>query len=88
MRLELFGMARHLVGTAALEVPVTSPVTVGRLLREAARAAPQLVGSVLEADGTPIAPNYLLLDGRRAAEPGATVRESDRPCLLVLASGG
>lgn len=88
VRLELYGMARHLVGEDALDIPAESAATVGGLLREAARLAPVLVGTVLEADGTLIAPNYVLLDGRSAVAPGDPVSDSDHPCLFVLASGG
>lgn len=88
VRLELYGMARHLVGAGVLDVPMEPAATVGALLRAAARLAPALVGTVLEADGTPIAPNYVLLDGRSAVGAGDPVSDADHPCLLVLASGG
>ncbi|TAM61448.1 hypothetical protein EPN52_02570 [bacterium] len=88
VRLELYGMARHLVGAGDMRVPVAPDATVGALLREAARLAPALVGVVLEADGTPIAPNYVLLDGRGTAALDDPVSDGDRPCLFVLASGG
>lgn len=88
MRLELYGMARYLVGKGVLDIPAESAATVGALLREAVRLAPALVGAVLEADGTPIAPNYILLDGRGAVASGDAVSDNDHPCLLVLASGG
>jgi len=88
MKLELFGMARHVVGAGVLDVPVGEPATVRTVLGAAARLAPALVGTVLEADGTPIPPHYLLMDGRVAVGMDEAIRDADHPCLLVLASGG
>ena len=89
MRLELFGMARALVGGASVDLDVAEPVTLRGLLAELASRYPQIVGNVVEAHSfTPIEPNLVLLDGRRAADLDERVSEADRPCLLFLPSGG
>jgi hypothetical protein len=89
MRLELFGMARELIGAPAVDVTVGPSATVDALVVALGRAYPQLLGSVIDVDRrTLIEPNVLLLDGRRAPRPGETFAEGDRPCLLFVPSGG
>ncbi|MDE2571426.1 MAG: hypothetical protein KGM44_02755 [bacterium] len=88
MELELFGMARSAAGTPVLALDVREPVTVRDLLQAAAAASPALLGSVIAADGSLIAPNLLLLDGRREVALEDRVCAADRPCLLFLPSGG
>jgi molybdopterin converting factor small subunit len=89
VRLELFGMARALVGGPHVELEVAEPASLRALLAELANRYPQVVGEVLEARSfTPIEPNLVLLDGRRPADLDDRVSEADRPCLLFLPSGG
>jgi hypothetical protein len=89
VRLELFGMARALVGGPYVELDVAEPVTLRALLAELASRYPQVVGNVVEARSfRPIEPNFVLLDGRRPADLDGRVSEADRPCLLFLPSGG
>ena len=89
MHLELFGMARELIGAPAIDVPVGSPATLDALILALAREYPQLLGTVIDLDrSTLIEPNVVLLDGRRAPGRDEPIEESDRPCLLFVPSGG
>ena len=89
MTLELFGMARELVGAPEVVLDVAEPMTLRSLLGELARRYPQLEGAVLDA-GThaPIEPHALLLDGRRARGLDEPVGNADKPVLLIIPSGG
>jgi molybdopterin converting factor small subunit len=89
MTLELFGMARELVGAPDVELDVAEPATLRSLLGELARRYPKLSGAVLDPDThAPIEPHALLLDGRRASGMDEPVRAADRPVLLIIPSGG
>ncbi|MGP6157303.1 MAG: MoaD/ThiS family protein [Vulcanimicrobiaceae bacterium] len=89
MKLELFGMARALIGAPSVELAPPQPATLRGLLGQLAARYPQLVGSVLEAEThAPIEPNLVLLDGRRPAGLDEALSEADLPCLLFLPSGG
>ncbi len=88
MTVELFGPARALAGAATLDVRVAEPVDVGTFIRALATAAPAFLGQIVTRDADAfIAPNLLLLDGRRAAD-GRAFTSADRPCVLALPSGG
>ena len=88
MTVELFGPARALAGRATIDVEVTEPVDLGAFLRALAAAVPAFVGQILTPDAAAfIAPNLVLLDGRRAVD-GIRFGAADRPCVLVLPSGG
>ncbi len=88
MRVELFGPARALAGVAAVDVAVSEPVALADFLPALASAVPAFRGEILTPDASAfIAPNLLLLDGRRAAE-GVRFSSGDRPCVLFLPSGG
>ncbi len=88
MTVELFGPARALAGRATVEVEVAEPVDLAAFLRALAATVPAFVGQILTADAAGfIAPNLLLLDGRRAVD-GIRFGAADRPCVLVLPSGG
>ncbi len=87
MNVELFGLARALVGCARVEVSVDEPVDLPAFLRALARDFPVLRGTVIEGERF-IEPNLLLLDGRRALGEGETFDARDKPCVLFLASGG
>jgi hypothetical protein len=87
--LELFGMARALVGAPSVDLVVGEPATLRGLLGALAARYPQLDGSVLDpASHAPLEPNVVLLDGRRAGALDEPVSDLDRPCLLFLPSGG
>lgn len=87
MTVELFGLARALVGRATVEVSVEEPVDLAMFLRALARDFPVLRGTVIEGERF-IEPNLLLLDGRHALGAGETFGALDKPCVLFLASGG
>ncbi len=88
MTVELFGPARALAGCATVEVRVTEPLEVRAFIAALAIAVPAFVGEIVTSSGDAfIAPNLLLLDGRRAAD-GVAFTSADRPCVLVLPSGG
>jgi len=87
--LELFGMARALVGEPSVELAVGEPATLRALLTALATRYPQLVGAVLDrATSAPLEPNIVLLDGRRAQGLDELLVPGDRPCLMLLPSGG
>jgi molybdopterin converting factor small subunit len=87
--IELFGMARELVGAPSVTLNVDEPVTLRSLLTELARSYPQLTGAVLDAaTHAPLDPNVVLLDGHRAHGLDEPVANADKPCLLFLPSGG
>jgi hypothetical protein len=89
MTVELFGMARALAGVTHIEIGLDGPVALPEFLRSLAGAAPALVPDVIAPSlDALVEPNLLLLDGRRALRDGETIRASDNPCVLFLASGG
>lgn len=89
MKIELFGMARAIVGSASIDLALAEPTTARALVAALASAYPALVGPVIELSGERLlAPNLLLLDGRRAAGDDAAIGAGDKPCVLFLASGG
>ena len=89
MTIELFGMARELVGAPSVRLDVDEPVPLRAVLEELAAQYPQLVGQVLAPlTHAPLDPNVVLLDGRRAGGLDEPVSDADRPCLLFLPSGG
>jgi hypothetical protein len=89
VQIELFGMARELIGVPVVDVPIAAPATLDGLILSLARTYPQLLGTVIDLDrSTFIEPNVLLLDGRRAPERNEPFDERDRPCLLFVPSGG
>ena len=86
--MELFGPARDLAGRATVDVPTPEPIGVAAFIRALALAVPAFVGEIVTADANDfIAPNLLLLDGRRAAD-GVVFTAADRPCVLFVPSGG
>lgn len=87
MNVELFGLARVLVGHATVDLAVDEPTDLAAFLRALAGAFPVLRGTVIDGERF-IEPNLLLLDGRRALGPGETFGARDKPCVLFLASGG
>jgi hypothetical protein len=88
MTIEFFGMARVLAGSPMLDIG-GERLTKRELVRELCSRCPAMIGTVIDAQGeTFVAPNYLLLDGRRAAGEDEPFEAADRPCVLFLASGG
>ncbi len=87
MTVELFGPARALAGRPTIEVTVAEPTALEAFARGLAAAVPAFVGHIVTAEGAFIPPNLVLLDGRRAAE-GVRFGAADRPCVVVLPSGG
>ncbi len=89
MTVELFGPARALAGRAAVVLDVAEPIGVRAFIGALAEAVPAFVGEIVtpERDAF-VAPNLLLLDGRRAVDDAAIFRDADRPCVMFLASGG
>ena len=89
MTLELFGMAREVVGAPEVDLDVAEPATLRSLLAALAAQYPKLNGAVLDATtSAPLEPNAVLLDGRRARDLDATITGADRPVLLFIPSGG
>jgi hypothetical protein len=85
---ELFGPARALAGRDTVDVRVDEPVDLAGLIVALAAAIPAFVGEIVTPERTAfVAPNLLLLDGRRAAD-GVAFTSADRPCVLFLPSGG
>ncbi len=88
MTVELFGPARALAGRDFVDVDVAEPVDAAGLIAALATAVPAFVGQIVSTRCDAfIAPNLLLLDGRRAAD-GVAITAADRPCVLFLPSGG
>jgi hypothetical protein len=82
-------MARALVGAPSVELPIGEPSTLRALLVALATRYPQLAGTVLDcATSAPLEPNIILLDGRRAQGLDEPLGAEDRPCLMLLPSGG
>jgi len=89
VKVELFGLARALAGTATVEIAIDEPTNVGSFIRALLGAYPILEGSVIDGERAAfIEPNLLLLDGRRAPLADETFESRDKPCVLFLASGG
>jgi molybdopterin converting factor small subunit len=89
MQIELFGMARELIGEPRIDVEIETPATVDKLIDALARSYPQLLGIVIDHDRSSLVePNVLLLDGRRSPGRDELFDERDRPCLLFVPSGG
>ncbi len=88
MTIELFGMAREVAGSAAIEIG-EERLTQRELVRALGARYPAMIGSIvdLERDAF-VEPNFLLLDGRRAAGSDETFVAGDKPVVLFLASGG
>jgi hypothetical protein len=85
---ELFGPARALAGRDTVDVDVAEPIDAAGLIVALAAAIPAFVGEIVTAQRDAfVAPNLLLLDGRRAAT-GVAFTSADRPCVLFLPSGG
>ena len=89
MTLELFGLARSLTGRPEVTLEVPEPARLRDVLAALVRAYPALRGTVIDVHaGSLIEPNVLLLDGRRAVDPSDLFSEADKPCILLLPSGG
>ncbi|BDE06615.1 hypothetical protein WPS_18910 [Vulcanimicrobium alpinum] len=89
MRVELFGMARALAGTATVEIRADGALTYAEFVRALADAIPSMVpGVIAPSRDALVEPNLVLLDGRRAPREGERFGDGDRPCVLFLASGG
>ena len=87
MTIELFGMARHLAGATTLEIG-GEHLTRRELVRALAEL-PEMAGNVVDPEcETFVAPNMLLLDGRRVPGDDEPFYAADKPCVLFLASGG
>jgi hypothetical protein len=85
----LFGPARALAGHATVTLDVVEPIGLPAFIRALADSVPAFVGEIVtrERDAF-VAPNLVLLDGRRAVDDGARFGSADRPCVLFLPSGG
>jgi hypothetical protein len=86
---ELFGPARAIAGRAQVEIAVDEPTDLHAFLRALCVAQPAFAGEIVtRACDAFVAPNLLLLDGRRAVDERTRFTGADRPCVLFLASGG
>jgi hypothetical protein len=88
MRVELFGMARALVGKPQAYLALREPVRLVDMLQALAEQNPNLIGTVLDGQYNLIEPNVVLLDGRRAVDPLDAISAADKPCIVLLPSGG
>ena len=84
---ELFGMARAIAGEPVAHLAQAESLTMCELANALADAYPNMRGVVVDDEGF-IAPHHVLLDGRRAPRPEERFSNDDRPCVLLLASGG
>jgi hypothetical protein len=89
MTVELFGPARALAGRSTIVLDVAEPLGVRAFIDALADAVPAFVGEIVtrERDAF-VAPNLLLLDGRRAADDAEPFGDADRPCVMFVPSGG
>ncbi len=88
MTVELFGPARALAGAATLNIDLAEPADEPALIAALARRVPSFIGAIVnDRLDAFVAPNLLLLDGRRSAT-GVAFTSADRPCVLFLPSGG
>jgi molybdopterin-guanine dinucleotide biosynthesis protein A len=86
---ELFGEPCLLAGRRELAVDVPTPTRLLSALQALARAAPPLVGPVLEEDGRPGSGFLLNLDGREFTQDmDRPLRDGDRVLLLAASAGG
>lgn len=88
MTVEFFGMARALVGLPTTELLLHEPIRLVDMLAALAARYPQLIGVVLDSHYNLIEPNVVLLDGRRAADLLELITAADKPCIILLPSGG
>jgi len=88
--LELFGMARHLVGQKVVELELPEGARVADLIASLAERQPELVGTVItDSRRGLIEPSIINIDGRTAVGDAEYVlREGDPVCLMFVAAGG
>ena len=86
---EIYGNARLLSGRSEVRVTLPERACASDVAERLARAAPELVGEVVDASGC-LAPSYVLnLNGRRfLTESSAPIGESDRILLFSSQAGG
>lgn len=83
---ELYGQARLLAGVRSL---VVEGHTLGAALRALARQRPELVGRVVERDGTPTPAYAVNLNGLRfCADPDQTLDDADELLIISSLAGG
>ncbi len=87
---ELFGPARLAAGVKEIEVPLTEPTRLHRLLPRLAERCPSLVGTILRPDAAGLAEGYQLnLNGRDfLGRRDATIQPGDRLLVIVSSAGG
>ncbi len=90
VRVELFGLARSLVGQRALVLDFPGEVTVADALARLAADHPSLVGPVIRPDGLGLTEGHALnLNGRMFLEDvGTTVGSGDSLLILSNTAGG
>lgn len=89
-RVELFGLARSIVGERALEVDLPGDATVTDALARLAADHPALVGRVIRPDGAGLTEGHILnLNGREFVEDAATaISPGDTLLILSNTAGG
>ncbi len=89
-RVELFGLARSIVGQRAIDLGLPRAATVADALAQLAAAYPALVGPVIRPDGMGLAEGHLLnLSGRAFVEDVSTsVAPGDTILVLSNTAGG
>lgn len=89
-RVELFGLARSIVGERALALDLPRGATVADALARLADEYPALVGPVIRPDGEGLAEGHVLnLNGREFIEDvGAVIGPGDTLLVLSNTAGG
>lgn len=89
-RVELFGLARSIVGQRVLAVELPRGATVADALARLAESYPELVGRVIRPDGQGLTEGHVLnLNGRAFVEDaGSAVAPGDTLLILANTAGG
>jgi molybdopterin converting factor small subunit len=89
-RVELFGLARSIVGQRAAEVELPGEATVADALAGLAATYPALVGRVLRPDGRGLTEGHVLnMNGREFVEDlSAAIGPGDSLLILANTAGG
>ncbi len=88
-RVELFGLARSIVGQRALDIVLPRESTVADALARLAAAPPALVGQVIRADGKGLTEGHLLnLNGKSFVEDVETAVEPGDTLLILSNTAG
>jgi len=87
---ELFGLAKRIIGKKIVEIELKDKNTLKNLTKELVKKYPKLLGTVIkEKTFKTIAPYMFNLDGKQAiSDLGYELKEGDRLLLLFATVGG